>query len=187
MNIMRRIILDLAITLDGYIEGTNGEIDWLQQGIGEDFGDILSEILFNVDLIFYGRVSYDLWGNYEPPANSSEQLKRAYQNLHSKKKYVFSKTKKSDDATFIDSDIYNKVSAIKQEKGGDIWLYGGSKLVTTFINLGLIDVFRLAVYPVLLGKGKSLFNNLKNEIKLQLDEMETSDSGVVVLKYILAK
>lgn len=184
---MRRIILDVAVTLDGYIEGCNGEIDWLKLETGADFGDVLSEILFNVDLIFYGRVSYDLWGNYQPPANSSEKLKRVYQVLHSKKKYVFSGSKKEGNAIFINSDIYNKVSAIKQEPGGDIWLYGGSKLVTTFINLGLIDVFRLAVYPVLLGKGKSLFNDLQNKIKLQLDEMETSDSGVVVLKYILVK
>jgi dihydrofolate reductase len=65
---MRKVVLDLAVTLDGYIEGSNGEIDWCIMDDDMDFDGFLSTI----DTIFYGRVSYDLWGNFQPEKNASE-------------------------------------------------------------------------------------------------------------------
>ncbi len=94
---MRKIILDLAVTLDGFIEGPNGEIDWLLEDDQTDFGDILFDILSDIDILFYGRVSYDKWGNYEPGNDASQKLKNAYNLLHRKTKYVFSTTRKNDD------------------------------------------------------------------------------------------
>jgi len=93
---MRKIILDLAVTLDGFIEGPNGEIDWLEGDENTDFGDILNNILVGIDSVFYGRVSYDLWGNFQPGEDASPKLKEAYRSLHNKKKYVFSTTKTYD-------------------------------------------------------------------------------------------
>lgn len=115
-NIMSKIILDLTMTLDGFISGPNGEIDWIVNNESTDFGDILSEILTGMDAIFYGRKSYDLWGNYQPPEQASAKLKEAYQLLHSKTKYVFSKTMEGDDkdAIFINSDVKQKVLEIKK-------------------------------------------------------------------------
>jgi dihydrofolate reductase len=74
---VRKIILDLAVTLDGFIEGSNGEIDWIVSDSNTDFGDILTEILGDIDTIFYGRISYDLWGNYQPHKDASPKLKAA--------------------------------------------------------------------------------------------------------------
>ena len=183
---MRKIILDLAVTLDGYIEGPNGEIDWLVKDETTDFGDILTNILVNIDAIFYGRISYDLWGNYRPPENASHKLKEAYNLLHSKTKYVFSTTKTNDDskAIFINSNIRERVEEILQQPGKNIWLYGGGNLITTFVNLGLVDVYRLAVHPVIIGAGKPLFRNIKNKFELKLNNVNASESGVVLLNYL---
>ena len=181
---MRKIILNLAVTLDGFIEGPKGEIDWLVRDEKIDFGDILNEILADKDAIFYGRISYDKWGNYRTDENASKKLKDAYDLLHSKKKYVFSTTKKNDGkAIFISSNIKETVQKILQEPGKNIWLYGGGELITTFINLGLVDVYRLAVHPVIIGAGKPLFNDIKNRVGLKLLDIKKSDSGVVVLSY----
>lgn len=182
---MRKIILDLAVTLDGFIEGPNGEIDWLDPGGNTDFGDILQEILVDIDAIFYGRVSYELWGNYQPEASASAKTKAAYELLHSKMKYVFSNTKTEDGtaAVFIGDDIENKVREILNQPGKNIWLYGGGKLVTAFMNLGLIDVFRLAVHPVILGAGKPLFENIRERCNLKLSDVKTSEAGIVFLTY----
>ena len=181
---MRKIVLDLAVTLDGFIEGPNGEIDWLVNDEETDFGDILTDILADIDIIFYGRVSYDLWGSYYPGENASPKLKEAYNLLHSKPKYVFSTTKTSDGrATFIDSDIKERVQEIMQQPGKNIWLYGGGKLITTFINLGLVDVYRLAVHPVILASGKPLFENIKTRVGLKLIDAKPSRSGVILLSY----
>ncbi len=181
----RMIILNLALTLDGFIEGPNGEIDWLVRDESIDFGDILEEILSDKDAIFYGRISYEKWGNYQPLEGASQKLKDAYKSLHSKTKYVFSKSVKSDNsnAIFINDNILGTVNAIKQQPGKNIWLYGGSSLITTFLNLDLVDLFKLAVHPVLIGKGKPLFENIKDRHRLKLLDSKSYKSGVILLTY----
>ncbi|MBL7858827.1 MAG: dihydrofolate reductase [Cyclobacteriaceae bacterium] len=182
---MGKIVLTLAVTLDGYISGPNGEIDWLVKDEAKDFGDTLAEILDGVDAIFYGRISYDLWGNYLPDEKASAKLKESYAVLHSKTKYVFSKTREGDTgkAIFITSDIKEKILEIKQKMNGNIWLYGGSKLITTILNLGLVDEYKLAVHPVILGKGIPLFKDINERISLKLLDTQQSTSGVIVLNY----
>jgi len=182
---MRKVILNLAITFDGLIEGPNGELDWIVRDELSDFADILTEILSDKDAIFYGRVAYEKWGNTVPGKDASQKLKDAYALLNSRKKYVFSKTITGDDtaATFINSEIKDEVLKIKQQPGMNIWLYGGAKIATTFFNLNLIDELRLAIHPVILGKGKPLFENLEDRHRLELLAMEKYSSGVTLVKY----
>lgn len=182
---MRRIILNLAITLDGFIEGPNGEIDWLVRDETIDFGDILNEILSDKDAIFYGRMSYQKWGNFRPGGEAGEKISKAYDELHSTQKYVFSRSM-SDDGTgaiFINSKIEDRVREIKSQPGQNIWLYGGAKLITTFMNLDLVDEYRLAVHPVIIGKGKPLFQNIEHRHRLNLLEAKAHPSGVTLLHY----
>ena len=178
---MRKIILDLAVSLDGFIEGPNGEIDWCNMDEDMDFEGFLSTI----DTIFYGRVSYDAWGNFHPDEKASETEKKLWKGVHSKKKYVFSSQSRQDDhATFISSKLEEKVTEIKNQPGQDIWLYGGASLIKTFIQLGLIDYYSLAVHPIALGSGKPLFKDLKERLSLKLMEANINKSGVVQLIYI---
>lgn len=177
---MRKIILDLAVTLDGFIEGANGEVDWCIMDDDMDFDGFLRSI----DTIFYGRVSYDMWGNFQPDSNSTQVEIDIWSRVHSKKKYVFSSNPRQDDkATFITSDFAERVAQIKQEQGKDIWLYGGAKLTETFMELGLIDIYRVSIHPILLGRGKPLFENLKERVNLELMEVNRFKSGVVQLIY----
>ena len=181
---MRKIVLNLAISLDGFIEGPNGELDWLVRDSETDFGDILNDILSDKDIIFYGRVSYEKWGNYQPD-EASPKLRAAYNSMDSKTKYVFSKTKRGDytKAIFINSAIKERVLKIKQQAGKNIWLYGGAKLITTFLNLDLIDEYRLAVHPVILGQGKPLFENIARMHKLKLLDVKGYKSGIILMTY----
>ena len=177
---MRKIILDLAVTLDGFIEGPNGEIDWCIMDEDMNFEGFLSTI----DTIFYGRVSYDLWGNFQPDAVTSEAEKSLWSAVHSKRKFVFSSKQKEDNnATYISSDFANTVAEIKQQEGKDIWLYGGAKLIKAFISLDMIDVYRMSVHPLVLGAGKPLFENLEHRIRLKLVEVNRFKSGVVQVIY----
>jgi dihydrofolate reductase len=182
---MRKIILNLAITLDGYIEGLNGELDWLVRDNEIDFGDILNDILSDKDIIFYGRVSYDKWGSFQPDKNASQNIRDAYELMHGKQKYVFSRTKKDDNtnAIFINSNIRERVLEIMHQPGKNIWLYGGGKITATFLNLDLIDVYKLAVHPVILGCGKPLFEGIKEKHKLKLIDEQEFKSGVTILTY----
>lgn len=181
----RKVILDLAVTLDGFIEGKNGEVDWCIMDPDMNFNDFLHQI----DTIFYGRKSYELWGKYTPETEVTETEKELWELVHSKQKYVFSRRQKGSDdsALFINDQILEEVSTLKNQPGKDIWLYGGASLITTFIKLGLVDEFRLSVHPVVLGEGKPLFMDLQERVKLKLVNTRTFSSGVVQLIYHLDK
>lgn len=179
----RKVLLDLAVTLDGYIEGPNGEVDWCIMDPEMNFIDFLNQI----DTIFYGRKSYELWGEYRPSGEISDFEKEMWELIHKKEKYVFSKTKTmmNHGAKVIHENIVEEVNKIKNVPGKDIWLYGGASLITTFINEKLVDEFRLSVHPVILGAGKPLFIDVNNRIELQLVESKKFASGVVQLRYHL--
>jgi len=177
---MRKIILNLATTLDGFIEGANGELDWciLEEDMHFD------RFLASVDTIFYGRVSYDLWGNYQPDAAAPEMEKQIYAAIQSKEKFVFSgQLRVADKATFISTDVIAMVEKIRNQPGKDIWLYGGAKLITTFIENGLVDKYMISVHPTALGAGKPLFD-IPARLDLVLAETKVFKSGVVQLIYI---
>lgn len=177
---MKKVILNLAVTLDGFIEGPNGEIDWCIMDDDMNFDAFIE----SVDTMFYGRVSYDAWGNFQPDENTSSAEKEMWRGIHSKSKFVFSSQNRTDEkATFISSDIANRVAEIKKQGGKDIWLYGGANLIKTFINLGLIDIYKISVHPVALGSGKPLFENLKERLGLKLTGTRAFKSGVVELTY----
>jgi dihydrofolate reductase len=183
---MRKIIVNVAVTLDGFIEGPNGEIDWINNDAAAEMGEgsVFDQFLATVDAIFYGRVSYDLWGQFQPDSNSPAPVTSLWKNVHSKKKYVFSNNPKEDGkATFISSPIADRVQELKQQPGKNIWLYGGGSLITSFMNEGLVDAYLLAVYPVILGEGKPLFSDINKRINLALKETSTSKSGVVMMNY----
>ena len=173
----RRIVLDLAVSLDGFIEGPNGEVDWCIMDKDMDFKDFLNDI----DTILYGRKSYDLWGQYTPGNEATDNDIEIWEMVHSKKKYVFSKTltKIENNVMIINDNISEEINKIKNELGKDIWLYGGASLITTFINLGLVDEYRLSIHPVILGAGKPLFVDIKQRLELKLVNTRRSSSGVV--------
>lgn len=181
MTTERNIILDLAISLDGYIEGPEGEVDWCVMEPEMDFPKFLSQI----DTIFYGRKSYDKWGNHKPHRKALKSDQIMWTLINSKKKYVFSRTAKANQkqATYITGDIAAQVAAIKAQAGKNIWLFGGSELIDSFMQLDLIDEYRLSVHPVVLGAGKPLFPSLQQRLSLTLKDTRTFPSGVVQLIY----
>jgi dihydrofolate reductase len=177
---MRKIVLDLAVSLDGFIEGPNGEIDWCIMDDDMNF----EEFLHSIDTLFYGRVSYELWGNFQPPSNASSAEKALWEAVHSKSKYVFSSSPPtSPKVPFMSGDIAPQVHALLQQPGKNIWLFGGAGLISTFIDLQLIDSYRISVHPIALGAGKPLFEALRYPLHLELIEVNRFRSGVVQLIY----
>jgi dihydrofolate reductase len=166
---MRRVILNLAVSLDGFIEGPNGEFDWCFTE--QDYG--MTNFLNRIDSIFFGRKSYEVLISMD---------KNPYPD---KTKYVFSSTLKSTDPSMIvlSEDLKTPVDNIKRKAGRDIWLFGGASLVGAFINEGLIDELLLSFHPILLGSGKPLFENINDRIHLTLINAQTYSSGLVQLHY----
>jgi dihydrofolate reductase len=154
---MRNVILQLAVSLDGYIEGPKGEYDWCFTD--QDYG--MSQFMQRVDSMFIGRKSYELL------LSMGEAAMAGFPKLQ---EYVFSTTLNhvKPGAILVNGDTAAEVQRIKNEPGKDIWLFGGASLTASLLNLGLIDEISLAVHPILLGGGKPLFSNVKNRVPLTL-------------------
>ena len=172
---MRKVILGLAVSLDGFIEGPNGEYDWC-------FTDPeynLNEFFNRVDAVFIGRKTYEM----------ASQMEGGPPGFPTFKEYIFSTTLDSvkEGAILIKKGIKKEVEKIKKEKGKDIWLFGGAGLTTSLINLGLVDEVSLAIYPVLLGDGKPLFSHIAKRNHLQLMDSRTFSTGLVSLRYSFEK
>ena len=171
---MRKLILEVAVSLDGFIEGTNGEYDWCFND--QDYG--LTDFFYSVDTLFIGRKTYEMMQGMDTTAQNE------FSGL---KKYVFSKTldKVKDGAILIKDNIESEVKKIKNENGKDIWLFGGAGLTASLLNSGLVDKIRLAVHPILLGSGKYLFSGISDRIHLKLADTNIYSSGLVALSYDL--
>lgn len=180
---MRKVILTVAVSLDSFIEGPNKEVDWMT--FDEETGTELNNFLQEIDTVLYGRVSYELYGNYTPSDSSGDFEKDFYHKLNKLTKYVFSSSKVefSGNPKVVKSDIVQIIQNLKQQPGKNIWLYGGAGLISNFMNLNLIDEIRLAVIPIILGGGTPLFKGIKERVKLKLLKTVTSKSGVVGLSY----
>ncbi|GEO12200.1 hypothetical protein SAE01_46960 [Segetibacter aerophilus] len=166
---MRKLILNVAVSLDGFIEGPKGEYDWCFTDA--DYG--MEEFLARTDAIFFGRKSYELWAS-------------SFSNMWTDKKhYVFSNTLQTlpTEASLINGDIVPMVQQLKAQAGKDIWLFGGASLTTSLLNAGLIDEFQLAVHPVILGAGKPLFTGISKRNWLKLESCKPYENGLIINKY----
>ena len=172
---MRKVVLQLAVSLDSYIEGPNGEYDWCFTD--QDYG--MSDFFKRIDSLFIGRKSYEL-------ALASEE--NAMPGFPKLTEYVFSTTlqKVKPGAVLIKDDLEATVQRIKNEAGKDIWLFGGASLTASLMNLHLVDEIILAVHPIILGSGKPLFSNITNRVPLTLTDTKTYSGGLVMLTYTLA-
>ncbi len=170
---MRKVLLQLAVSLDGKIEGPNGEFDWCFTD--DDYG--MTDFFRRIDSIFIGRRSFEVaqqLGGSSPPG---------FPEL---KEYVFSNTLKSLDGNrelVRGNDLEKQVQDIKRSAGKDIWLYGGADLTTQFLNLDLVDEIILAVHPIILAEGKPLFQNITGRKKLILAGSQPYPSGLLMLTY----
>jgi len=175
---MRQLILGLAITLDGYIEGPNGEYDWCFTD--QDYG--MNAFFTRIDAMFIGRKSYEIAQQYAS-ANSGEIIPGAPPLTE----YVFSKTLSSvkKGAVLISADSIAEARKIKALPGKDIWLFGGALLTDALMKEGLVDEIWMSVHPILLGNGKRLFQNSEHRTRLRMLETKTYDTGLVSLRYSL--
>ncbi|MEO6812489.1 MAG: dihydrofolate reductase family protein [Ginsengibacter sp.] len=179
---MRKIIVSNLMSLDGFFEGTNKELDWFV--VGEEFFEYARELLNSVDTILFGRVTYQMMASYWPDATDNDAV--ITHKMNHLTKIVFSKTLKRVDwnnSKLAKEDIVPEVTRMKEEEGNDIVIFGSGTIVSQLSEVGLIDEYRIILNPVLLGNGNPLFRGIHNKINLKLMQVGTLDSGVVILYY----
>lgn len=188
---MRKIISFMHISLDGFVAGPNGEMNWIK--VDEEVFDHVGKRVSESDTAMYGRVTYEMMEGYwptaadQPGAGKHDREHAAwYKQAH---KIVLSKTLKQDgfiNTTIISDNLADSIDHIKQQPGADILLFGSPAATHSLIELGLIDGYWLFVNPIILGQGIPLFTNIKEKIKLNLLGSQQFNCGVTALDYTVS-
>ena len=178
----------MHISLDGFVAGPNGEMDWIK--VDEEIFDHVGKRISEGDTALYGRVTYQLMESYWPtaadkPSASKHDIEHSnwYSKVH---KLVLSRTMKGVDltnTTIISDNLPDTINKIKQKAGEDILLFGSPTATHSLIQLNLIDGYWLFVNPIILGRGIPLFVDIKDKIKLNLVTTRPFTCGVTELNY----
>ncbi|HEX4445272.1 MAG TPA: dihydrofolate reductase family protein [Polyangiaceae bacterium] len=183
---MRKIILMMSVSLDGFIEGPHREIDW--HVVDEELHGHFNDHLGTMGAFLSGRVMYELMAGFWPtadqdPSNAGRmaEFARIWRDMP---KIVYSRTLQRADwnATIVRDVVVDDVLKLKAQPGGDLSL-GGADITAAFMRHDLIDEYRLYIHPVVIGRGKRLFPASDAKTRLRLRETRTFGNGVVLVRY----
>ena len=177
---MRKIILNLAISLDGYICDNTGGFDWItghgDHSLDTTESDNFDVFLESIDTVVMGSIAYEDCVLTDLATFDDQQIIVATsRNLESR-----------DNVRFVENDICDEILALKNQEGKDIFIFGGAGLADPFIKKDMIDMYIIGIIPTILGSGRKLFKGEHNEIKLHL-KRSTIQDGILILTYTRRK
>ena len=179
---MARVVLQMGVTLDGYVAGPEGEADWRLPAEHRDVGAWKIASLRRVGIHIMGRVTYEQMAEHWPKATDDYAV-----FMNTLPKVVFSKTLPTaaawPGARIARGDLAAAITALKAETDGEIMAHGGARFVQALSRLRLIDEYRLVILPVALGNGLPLFKDLPRPLRLDLEEARSFPDGTLINVY----
>ncbi|WP_151476835.1 dihydrofolate reductase family protein [Streptomyces albicerus] len=183
---MRKIILSMSVSLDGFFEGPNREIDW--HTVDDELLRHFNARIGALGGLLTGRVTHELMAEFWPTADQDPELSEPMREFagiwRDMPKIVFSRTLEKADwnATVVREVVPEAIRALKEQADGDL-VVGGANLAAEFRRHDLIDEYSIYVHPVLLGRGNPLFRETDALARLRLTESRVFGNGVVLLRY----
>lgn len=178
---MRKLILKMQVSLDGFVAGPRGEIDWIFSSRDEASTAWIVDSLWQAGVHLMGRVTYQDMAAYWP--TSSEPFAAPMNEIP---KFVFSRTLDEapwGDTMIVRGDLAEEITRLKQLPGNDMLAHGGACFGRSLVRLGLVDEYRLVVHPVVLGKGLPLFDGMDTPRDLKLVSATPFPGGAVAMVY----
>jgi dihydrofolate reductase len=182
---MRRVIFQMMVSIDGYFEGKNREIDW--HNVDEEYNKYATELLNSIDTLVLGRVTYELMSKYWPSESAIKNEPHVAERMNNLQKLVFSNTLEKvewKNTKLFRTNIADEIARQKLRQCKDLAIFGSSDLALSLIPSGLINEYRIIVNPVVIGTGKTLFTGIDSRLRLKLLYTKTFKSGNVLICYI---
>lgn len=182
---MARLSVFNSITLDGYFCGPDGDLSW---GFSPDteWQSFVEGNARGGGVLLFGRVTYEHMASFWPTPAAAKSYPVVAERMNSMRKFVFSKTLDKatwSNTTLLKGNISAEVQKMKKELKEDIAILGSGSIVSQLAQEGLIDEFQFALFPIVLGKGRSMFEGVKRKLSLKLVRTRTFKNGNVLLTY----
>jgi len=185
---MRKVVLFMHTSLDGFVAGSNGEMDWIN--VDEDIFEYAGKQTDQADTALYGRVTYQMMDSYWPTAGdqpTASKHDKQHSSWYNKvAKVVLSRTMEGanlPNVRIINNNLSEEITRLKQATGKDILIFGSPSAAHSLMAENLIDDYWLFINPVLLGYGIPLFKGISDKTKLKLVTSNAFSSGVIGLQY----
>ncbi|HTL06010.1 MAG TPA: dihydrofolate reductase family protein [Gemmatimonadales bacterium] len=185
---MRRLTVFNQITLDGYFTGENGDLSWAHTRDDQDaeWQEFIAGNAKGGGTLVFGRVTYDLMAGYWPTPEAAKQDPVVAKQMNALPKIVFSRSLERADwnnTRVIHGDPAGEIRKLKQEPGKDLVIFGSGKIIAQLAPEGLIDEYQLVVKPVVLGKGRTMFDGVERQLELTRTSERSFKNGRVLLCY----
>lgn len=182
---MRKLVVFNSITLDGYFTDANGDMSWAHKNDPE-WDAFTAENAKGGGVLLFGRVTYELMASFWPTPAAMEMMPDVAKGMNNLPKVVFSRT--LDEASWnntklVKSDMVEEVRKMKNESGDDMVILGSGTIVSQLSEHKLIDEYQMVMNPIVLGKGRTMFEGMKEKLMLKRTNTRTFDNGNVVLSY----
>lgn len=185
---MRKLKLQVQMSVDGFMAGVNGEMDWMTFDWDDELKVFVTSLTEEVDTIVLGRKLAEgfipHWAGVAADSDHSEH--DAGVKFTNTPKVVFSKTLEKSvwaDTALATGDIVDEINSLKEQDGGDIIAYGGGEFVSNLVKHGLVDELYLFINPVALGKGMAVFDKLESKQAFTLETSKAFSCGIVLTHY----
>jgi len=183
-KIMRKLLVFNLMTLDGYIAGQGGDISW--HNVDEEFQKLAKEASNSGNTLLFGRITYELMASFWPTPEALRTDPIVARGMNKAEKIVFSRTLDKVDwnnTRLVKADMLAEVRNLKQQSGKDLTVLGSGSIVSQLAQQDMIDEYQILLNPVVIGKGKTMFEGVQKKLNLKLTRTRTFGNGNILLCY----
>ncbi len=184
---MRKLIVFNHVSLDGYFVDRNGDMSWAKADHQDaEWDAFVAGNASGGGVLVFGRITYEMMASFWPTPLAIEGMPAVAEGMNSMEKVVFSKTLKQvswNNTKLVKGDMAAEIRKMKKESGKDMVILGSGSIVAQLAPEGLIDEYQIVVNPIVLGKGRTMFDGVKDKLALKLTKSRTFGNGNVFLSY----
>lgn len=183
---MGKLTVFNSVTLDGYFSGPGGDLSWAHENADDEWNEFVSGNASGGGTLLFGRITYDMMASFWPTPEAMKSMPTVARGMNELPKVVFSRTMERaewNNTRVVNGDIAAEVRSMKNAPDADLVIFGSGSIVPQLAQEQLIDSYQIVVVPVVLGRGRTMFEGLRDSLKLRLFSTRSFGNGNVLLEY----